>query len=819
MQNLKTLFSDRNVKSWGVLAFRSVTVDGIARAPVLHASKLIGEFASLGPDPLDKIWYIYCDHLILDAPLEITSDAVVFARTIEIETGGHLVVKGPLDKVDIIAQSIATKGNAAKLTLVSGDAGQTRADIMADGSSGAMVAIIQPNKDLIQKDWSDAKDDISDLVDGLEHGEILHQGLVTSFQLAIMTDKSEPEIAVDQLHWIDTLAASHPATTALAAQSRTQICWLAATLQGTIIVPPLAFTEYSESAVAQITALESQNKVYEKWVSTRTNDANWVKNAKLSVALSGNDAGLSQQLEDRAETAFKNATIALGASSRQMAKLDQNFSHARNDFDAGVKIWKRDQQIKATIDLIKSLVKLGTDIAAIAAGGGEGTAAGAGAKAGEAGEAEQIEGAGEAEQIEGEGEGVEGATGETGETGGAEVKAKKDGMTTSRMKDIGKSMPGIGGDVVDVASKVQKFAQINATANKLHKMAGDTFDQVEKGESESVTFAPLKGLNFVTGGEQVWKALSISIDDMFDRNKSTLDDIEGGPEFCVAFKQLVAGAQAFCSVKLAVAKSQNAMAEAKLRQQAAERALKLTENYSGELQAEQSLVQQFEQAAFGRLLDSKRAVYLELENYQQAIRYFTLDLSLEILPSLTATVPEFAETGGAIAGYKLAFPEGVTAGDLGDTKITFHVEDSMRSADGSLLLPVGLDQPELKLLAQIRLDSIHLELFDADEKKIRVDFMQIIANGTYLDRSIKNEVFKFTGHAAERDMTFDAAGNMNLKGSPYGAYKQVIFKPTPFTLWNLRVDDRDALARISKVEFYFSGEGHLLVPGQPQTYA
>ncbi|WP_152926353.1 hypothetical protein [Shimia sp. SK013] len=634
--------------------------------------------------------------------------------------------------------------------------------------------------------------------------------------MAIMTDKSEPEIAVDQLHWIDTIAASRAATMTLAAQSRTQICWLAATLQGTIIVPPLAFTEYSDSAKAQIAALEAQNTEYENWVALRSNDANWVKNARLSVALSGNEASLSQQLEERAETAFKSATIALGASSRQMAKLDQNFSHARNDFDAGVKIWKRDQQIKATIDLIKSLIKLGTDIAAIAGGGGEGAGAGAGAKAGEA---EQIEGAGEAEQIEGEGEGVEGATGETEQTGDSATKAKKDGMTTSRMKDIGKSLPGIGGDVVDVASKVQKFAQINATANQLHKMAGDTYEQVEKGESESITFAPLKGLNFVTGGEQVWKALSISIDDMFDRNKSTLDDIEGGPEFCVAFKQLVAGAQAFCSVKLAVAKSQNAMAEAKLRQQAADRALKLTENYSGELQAEQSLVQQFEQAAFGRLLDSKRAVYLELENYQQAIRYFTLDLSLDILPSLTATVPEFAETGGAIAGYKLAFPEGVTAGDLGDTKITFHVEESMRSADGSLLLPIGLDQPELKLLAQIRLDSIHLELFDADEKKIRVDFMQIIANGTYLDRSTKNEVFKFTGHAAERDMTFDAAGKMNLKGSPYGAYKQVIFKPTPFTLWNLRVDDPDALAKISKVEFYFSGEGHLLVPGQPQTYA
>jgi hypothetical protein len=132
---------------------------------------------------------------------------------------------------------------------------------------------------------------------------------------------------------------------------------------------------------------------------------------------------------------------------------------------------------------------------------------------------------------------------------------------------------------------------------------------------------------------------------VFEANNNLISKTSGGGAFKTAFQELIVGAEAYSKARLAVAAAQNHVATAKLRVQAADNAVALVKNNAAELQKEEKLYLQLQQQAFDRVLTAKRNVYLELVEYQEAIAYFTLSKSLLQLPSVMASVTDFAEAG------------------------------------------------------------------------------------------------------------------------------------------------------------------------------
>ena len=290
-------------------------------------------------------------------------------------------------------------------------------------------------------------------------------------------------------------------------------------------------------------------------------------------------------------------------------------------------------------------------------------------------------------------------------------------------------------------------------------MAADSLKTVDGGLQKTFTVSPLSGLDTVTGGSQVWQSLETAMDDSFNVNDALLNQIGGGPGFRVAFRQLVIGAEAYCTARLAVAEAANGLAEAKLRSKAAAQAVNLTTTYAQQLATNDALYQQLQQAAFGTLLEAKLAVYLELEKYQRAIRYFTLTDSPPPLPDITASVIDFIRTSGEISGYELALEELSPAPQpMTEQTMSFAIADQQRTGDGAIVVQIDLNDPQLTDCARVRIDRIEVSLAGEDGQKIPVSSLHIGSGGTYADRTPNGINKTFTGDPWLKLVKYDPSG-------------------------------------------------------------
>jgi hypothetical protein len=297
--------------------------------------------------------------------------------------------------------------------------------------------------------------------------------------------------------------------------------------------------------------------------------------------------------------------------------------------------------------------------------------------------------------------------------------------------------------------------------------------------------------------------------DLFSVQNDLLNEIGGGAEFRVAFRQLIVGAESYCSARLAVAEASNNLAEAKLRVRAIQDTVNMTRRYAEALKTNAALYQQFQQAAFGRLLDAKRAAYLELEKYRRAIRYFTLRDNLPRLPQIAASVDAFIEGAAEISGYQLALEElNPSPQLLSKLEVPLTITDRQRTEDGGIVVQMDTDNPAFKYLARIRIDKIEIALLDAKDQRILVEALRVVTSGTYWDRTVEGGYKKFVGNPWLRLITYDKDGKPELQGGTYARYGQKIFKPTPFTTWTITIlpKDRKVAAQIAKVAFVLTGE-------------
>jgi hypothetical protein len=358
-----------------------------------------------------------------------------------------------------------------------------------------------------------------------------------------------------------------------------------------------------------------------------------------------------------------------------------------------------------------------------------------------------------------------------------------------------------------IVSSAEQLVEIGKTADRMRELAADSLKTVNDGLKQTFTVSPLSGLDTVTGGSQVWQSLETAMDDSFDIQKALLNQIGGGPGFRVAFRQLVIGAEAYCSARLAVAAAANGLAEAKLRSRAATQAVDLTTTYAQQLATNDALYHQLQQAAFGSLLEAKLAVYLELEKYQRAIRYFTLTDDPPPLPDITASVIDFIRASGEISGYELALeelspaPQPMTAQTM-----SFAIADQQRTGDGAIVVQIDVNDSQLTDCARVRVDRIEVSLAGEDGQQIPVSSLHIGSGGTYADRTPDGISKTFTGDPWLKLVKYDQRGAEVVSAGTYSRYGELTFKPTPFTTWTIRPTDPTVAPRVKSVTLRLTGE-------------
>ena len=352
----------------------------------------------------------------------------------------------------------------------------------------------------------------------------------------------------------------------------------------------------------------------------------------------------------------------------------------------------------------------------------------------------------------------------------------------------------------------KKIVEIGKTADAMNSMAEDTLNKVNQSLNQTLTNSPLSGLNTITGGEQIWDALKVKMDDIFDTNGTLLNQINGGADFRVAFRQLIVGAEAYCSTRLAVGEASSALAEAKLRSKAAERGLNLAINNQQEFENNQGLYDQLKQEAFSRLVDAKRTVYFSLEQYQQAATYFTLNKDLPSLPNITDSVQQYIDEGARISGMQLILDELTPRPQtLNPLRIVLPISNENRSGK-NIVVQIDTQNPTLRPYARVRIDKIEVELQDHNQSTILVSEIRIGTSGLFQDIiPISGATMQFSGNPFLRTITYDAQGKVLLDSNVYARFRDVLFKPTPFTTWTLGLPDESAVKKITKVIFTITG--------------
>lgn len=802
-----SLYDIKNLTNWGIPTPNALNNQGQARGLLFKWSELEKEFRGLNPapDPSDDLFYVVCDVLQIDQPIILRDTLYIFARRIELSGNGAVDAQADFSNLTIITQEIVKNNKNISLP-VKTSSGKTL-ELTPYGNRAATIITCTPPTKLSIDVWSGSQPIVSGFADNLEAGEPLRLGMVASFQLASLLSASKNaeldkalasinlttlDLAMRQLDWIAAITDVNAETRAIAGQARSQLGWLIKQKQGQMVVPPLDFSIYRDSAQAWIDILRSLSATYDKWVEMDVNNKNWLTQAKLAVGLQEDEAQLQTKLEQRAESKLKITRGAESEGAAQLKALQDALYVAHNNFEAGVSIWKRHNEISAAFKLLADIVKFGIAIgkliAMVAVPG-----------AGEAGAATGAEAGAEAGAGEGAAEGA---------ADGASDAAKGVSGQFGKVKEALGPLGEAAGAGMAIADDAKKIIDIGKTADAMNNMAEDTLKKVNESLNQTLTISPLSGLNTVTGGKQIWETLKVGMDDIFNTPKTEglLNEIDGGPDFRVAFRKLIVGAEAYCSARLAVAEACNSLAEAKLRSKSADRGLNLAKNSQQEFQDNQALYTQLKQEAFNRILDAKRTVYFSLEQYQQAAQYYTLTKDLQPLPNITDSVQQYINEGARISGLELILDElSPKPQVLNPMPIAIPISDENRSKN-SIVVQIDAQNPTFRPYARVRIDKIEIELKDRNQSAILVPEIHIGTSGLYQDIVPNNGgTMQFSGNPFKRTITYDLQGKVVMDSNVYARFKDVVFKPTPFTTWTLQLPDEATVNKVSSIILTITG--------------
>lgn len=836
-----TLYSDTNVKKWGLPCHKDISPQkGIFQSLYLKWSDL-PEFTE--NDGEVDLYYICCDVLDLDEIVDVITGTFIFARRIQVgkECGFILQESDFPSPFLCVTQEIVDKttGKPIKLpiTAVIGDGTVQKNFDFAANQHQQLVSVFEWEEGALSN-----KTYLSSALDPgyLIEGEPIRIYLRTIFQLATLLFADNPEISLRQLDYVAALAEASDETRSVCGEARSLATTLRSILaapKNALLVPQLDHNVYADKAKACFDLLKLRQANWDAMQNNINNTEKWLESAKDSLHINKSEQNLNNLLFQQARDTRQQVLNARTIAARQIVASQIELIWKQEEFVAGVKNWEIDEKIKAVFNLVSGVVKILSQIPSIVATGPSlavmpaiqtaTSLASLGAKALEAvgsklkpnpyGFLEDLDlgnlldddddnddGGGDLNEDD-----FQNVSSDELDKLAAKQKAI-DGEREKAQNELVSAVKGVVEGGKEVADAVMRIMDVANQADQMERGSQQALLTTNTSVSTVFSSNSVQGIDVVSGGSQEWDNLSLALDNFFKKVPDAIP--EKGP-YQMELQRLIITGKVYSEARLALAKANAQLAEMLMRKETADKSVKIYEDRVEKLGSEIIKDTTILQLSYGKILDSKRSIYLAMEAYRRAFIYYTLvkDKEAPELPKLTDSVDQFALTVSKISGKLLDVTSlSKEPGGISPT-YTIPIEnlDSSLKENGVFSYTFKLENPAFDKTYRIRLNNIQVFLEGLETKEEVI--VSIVSSGGFNDKTADNGVRQFVSQPVRRLFKYDGKTHRpTMTGGIVPRYVNDFFKPTPFSTWTIEITGRENkkfdLSNVTGVKFSFIGE-------------
>ncbi|XXF77888.1 hypothetical protein P2318_33280 [Myxococcaceae bacterium GXIMD 01537] len=568
------------------------------------------------------------------------------------------------------------------------------------------------------------------------------------YEMATALFTSKPDVAGSMLQWVKKASAGSPSAASLQLQSSALLLALQSqSTGGPTFVPSLSRAVYVDQSRAFIEAADAYDQQYQRFSDKNENIAARKAAAQVMQGNYRDAAAYADALIAQADDNHSRARASLEAVKASLASQQNQVETAGILFRNGLKNWEEDAKTQAALTLTFTSIGMLANILTAIGKGGAG-----------------IDGSSEA------GKGME-------------------------------SVANIGESLEKLTSAMEAASEFFETLDKLAKL-----DATRLPPALTMPEPDALDPNDPSGG-LYWSTFQIEADASV---QSAIDaGVDGAREYKAALDLLVVYGQAQASAMLAVARTAQELARLRLQKWLATSQQARLDDYIATLDAAREPNDQMMQMLFERYLDIKRWLFISVQSYAWAYRYWALRDS-RVKPSVTKSVAELkADLGTVVSEYGSALQSfnpppqsfsGLTRSFTGPSLLA-----ALRQS-GSAICHIALSDEAFAGFDRVRIKTVRAWLIGATAT--RSVYVLISNSGVYADR-LKGTNRQFVAEALQRGFRYQLPGTILLDGQVFDEEQYAYFMPTPFTDWTLTVPAAQNmglnLAGLTEIRLEFSG--------------
>lgn len=597
----------------------------------------------------------------------------------------------------------------------------------------------------------------------VDEGTVLHHALVTEFLYATVLLEDQPHLSAQLLAWIRSCSTGNPAFAELYVQSSALLV-LAHAQSGNIqFVPYLSPRVYTETIRAYVATAKDYERQYNLFQDRNADLQARIEAAKEMTATTQDETRFTQQLISQCQNNFKSASLAVQEARTRFERQQNKVKSAEVRFKLGLIDWEHNQKWKAALAIFSAVFEFTGAVASIAVTAGAATpaAATAGAQA-------------------------VAATAQVAQTASSLAKT---------MEQLSKALQTLD-KLFALAMKIQQIA----TGLSL---SGATLSQLQQISFETPSEHDITGVVF-------WKQYLAEVETQL--RPAIQESIGGAAQYKLQMELLALQAEDLLTKQVSLIQISQELMRLKLQQETEETRQKRLERYIEELVQNREPNEELMQALYWRYLQQKVALFVSLQHYQRAYKYWALSESgqrasitdkVDALESkLTHVQIDYQNALESFAPSPQPFQEIVHRINAPEVLQALREE---RSA----VFALELSQANFRGFDRVRVRTIRVELVGAAcQSEI---YVQLVSSGTYLDR-FQQRVHRFVTAPLVRGIVYDPATDaILLDGTVADETQFAYFEPTPFTEWKLILPTHDVynqgldLTKLTHINLKFSG--------------
>lgn len=617
----------------------------------------------------------------------------------------------------------------------------------------------------------------------LEPGSSLRLTLATIFHAAAAAFFNQPELARSMLTWIQAATAGSGNALDLYLQSGALLAQLNGTASKVTFVPALDREVYTRVITSFVEAAQAYAAQHERFRDRELSAAERQESARLMLAHYQDTSGLDDELLKQAEANFKDAERAANKAMATFRIQQNKVNLAAIGFKYDAKIWVREEIMKAVFNMCVAVAELVAAIGLMVVGDEA-----AGAQAGSA----VVKGTKAAEQA---------------------AKVSRDlrdiefkfGETTQNMKDLAEAMEQLK----------KASAGLQKTYQSITKLMVASADMNKAKAAVDVTIPPTDNMD----GQAQWDAFMVAVKELL--RPAITAEVPGAQAYQNELEKLAIYGKAAMAAQTAVVLAGQAVTQLRLQKQVGVSQEKRLEAYIEQLAREAEVAEELQQLLFEREMNLRRWLFIALQNYAWAYRYWALRESRVQLSLVKPVQAMYKDLGTIDQEYAEAL-ESFNPGPQPLRRIGITIVDTStgpyRDAiaalreTGAMTVTVPPEEPAFDSYDRIRLSTIRVWLKGVRAIPERPLYINIASSGIYFDR-FEGHTFYFAAAPLLRNFKYDSLSGseagIRVDGRVADREKFAYFEPTPFTQWTITVPQKHNpgvdLSKVTAVTLEFSG--------------